>query len=666
MTLSKETAALTTQPTTGDNSHPSSIFQSLATRAGPTSVRVRVAFLARVSTDDKQDPTLSLPRQYANCDAALPDGWEITVLFWDIESGRTELDHRGRGNAHERIAVPLQRDGGLVDLLAEAEHPGRRFDVVMCESIDRIARRTHIGTHIEHQLERAGVRLYAADEPIDLRGKRSTGLLTRRVKQGVAEWYVTDMLERSWDGFKVHIGQGWNIGKPPYGYAAERVDHPVPAKAAEGLTKTRLVPDPVCAQVVEFIYRLRVVERLGYDAIARRLNTNRDRYPVPEPTSQRRRRGTWSGSAVRDILTNPKYTGYMVWNRRATKSGGRVNPPSAWVWSEQPTHEPLVSRDTFEAAARVAQIRRGSRTEAGPNSAHRHTRHGYLLRSYVRCGGCEQRMFGKTRHGRAYYTCYPAANNADRLDSYPPEHPKAIYVREDAIIEALDHVVATRVFGPDRAALIRQALASEPSRHRADDDARTKVLGDQITDLARRQDRLIAELETTDPADRTFRDRLRHRFDALESERADKAAQIQTLERKRETMPAQDTDLLDALPLIQDLNITDAPEAIQRRLYGALQLDIRIDRTDDGDHARIRLALNDDTVTMLQAVTGEEPDTSAHRTGSPPGAPLMSRRKKALDQQNAGQGLLSRVRLAMRSEPEFGHRSQRLCRTAVN
>jgi site-specific DNA recombinase len=28
----------------------------------------------------------------------------------------------------------------------------------------------------------------------------------------------------------------------------------------------------------------------------------------------------------------------MVWNRRATKKGGKVNPPSAWVWSPAPTH----------------------------------------------------------------------------------------------------------------------------------------------------------------------------------------------------------------------------------------------------------------------------------------------------------------------------------------
>lgn len=50
----------------------------------------------------------------------------------------------------------------------------------------------------------------------------------------------------------------------------------------------------------------------------------------------------WSRYSVREILLNPKYTGYMVWNRRATK-GGKVNPPELWVWSAEPTHEPIVA-----------------------------------------------------------------------------------------------------------------------------------------------------------------------------------------------------------------------------------------------------------------------------------------------------------------------------------
>jgi hypothetical protein len=51
----------------------------------------------------------------------------------------------------------------------------------------------------------------------------------------------------------------------------------------------------------------------------------------------RPRCGHASLNAVREILINPKYTGYMVWNRRATKTGsGKHNPPSEWVWHSQP------------------------------------------------------------------------------------------------------------------------------------------------------------------------------------------------------------------------------------------------------------------------------------------------------------------------------------------
>ncbi|MFI1956069.1 hypothetical protein ACH437_30240 [Streptomyces xinghaiensis] len=79
-----------------------------------------MAWLGRTSDEDAQDPTLSLPRQLRNARAALPPGWVIVAHFYDIESGRKELDQRGRGTAHERFAVPVPRDGGIADLLQEA------------------------------------------------------------------------------------------------------------------------------------------------------------------------------------------------------------------------------------------------------------------------------------------------------------------------------------------------------------------------------------------------------------------------------------------------------------------------------------------------------------------------------------------------------------------
>ena len=460
--------------------------------ATPRTTRLLVAFLGRTSTDDQQDPTLSIPRQAASCRAALPAGSVIVAHFYDIESGRKDLAGRGRSSAHERFDIPVARDGGIADLLAEVVRPDRRFDAVICESIDRVARRTYYGTQFEHQLEGAGVALFAADEPIVTSGKRSTAILTRRVKQSVAEWYVLEMLEKSWDGFCEHTRQGWNVGVPPYGYQAERVAHPVPARRAEGRTKTRLLPEPVRGPVVTSIFAWRVAERLGYAAIAERLNADLDRYPVPTSLAPGRQRADWARSTVRAILTNPKYTGYMVWNRRASKRGGKVNKAEDLVWSPVPTHEPLVTREMFDGAAAVAQPRQGSRNEPGAN-AHPQTKRSYLLRSFVICELCGRRMFGKTKKDHAYYSCQPGLNLGSAAERYCPEHPPTVWVREDALLDGVASFFAAHLRSPPR-----RAARGRPRRRRP--TSRHGVGGEAESAAARaRRDRPTAGPPHLDP-----------------------------------------------------------------------------------------------------------------------------------------------------------------------
>jgi len=62
---------------------------------------------------------------------------------------------------------------------------------------------------------------------------------------------------KSWKGLKEHSLAGWNIGPASYGYLSDRVPHPVPFKAAQGRTKTRLALDPDRAAVVAAIYAWR-------------------------------------------------------------------------------------------------------------------------------------------------------------------------------------------------------------------------------------------------------------------------------------------------------------------------------------------------------------------------------------------------------------------------
>jgi len=348
---------------------------------------------------------------------------------------------------------------------------------------------------IEHRLQVAGVALWASDEgvraPISRRPRSScrgrsaragsglagivdpTNILTRRVKQGVAEWYALDMIKRARDGFETHTDMGFNVGKAPYGYRPLQIrlsGGPAPDAVQDGpahgddrpsagdetdpaglhglgtighgghrgkgrvdpRVKTRLVRDPTEADTVRRIFAFRVGERLGYQAIADRLNADLALNPPPTPPDPARAAGRWTTGSVREVLCQPKYTGYMVWNRRAVKTrGGSPNPVEEWVWSSRPTHDVVVDLDTFVAAQNVGPRRERSRTAAGPNP-HPHTKRSYLLRSHLFCALCGRRMFGKTRRGHAYYACTPKKGQ-----EIPDGHPASLWVNEGALVGGL-------------------------------------------------------------------------------------------------------------------------------------------------------------------------------------------------------------------------------------
>jgi site-specific DNA recombinase len=246
---------------------------------------MRVAFYGRVSTDDSQDPSLSIPRQLGKCDQVLePIGEKVTVTFWDVESGRKALGERGKGKQDWTGKISVPRSGGLPELLACAERG--EIDAVIVESIDRLSRMTADGTRIERDLEKRGIALLAADEPLN---SSATAILTRRVKQGVAEWYVGDLMERSRAGMEESVRQGWHTGGPaPYGYALEPHEHPNPKKAREGRKKHRLILDPVAAPIVAMVFSDYVEHGMGLGLICEKLNRDLDRYPAAEAQSQGR------------------------------------------------------------------------------------------------------------------------------------------------------------------------------------------------------------------------------------------------------------------------------------------------------------------------------------------------------------------------------------------
>jgi len=176
---------------------------------------------------------------------------------------------------------------------------------------------------------------------------------------------------------------------------------------------------------------------------------NRDGVPSPsghDPARNRHRaaaKGAWGKSAIRAILTNPRYTGRQVWNRQRRdeelldvddvaagyQSRMRWNDRADWVWSTEQMHEALVSADLFARAAEQRSI--GEHRQAVVKPRRTHT---YCLSSLVHCGVCGRRMSGSWNHDQAHYRCGFPLEYAGATG----KHPRWVYLKEADVTPALD------------------------------------------------------------------------------------------------------------------------------------------------------------------------------------------------------------------------------------
>jgi hypothetical protein len=406
----------------------------------------------------------------------------------------------------------------MADLLTEAKAPLPRFTAVICEDIERSAPDTFNALKLEKKLAREGIPLFATDEPASIEGINATTVLVRRVKQGVAEWFRLQLKEKAWKGLQEHSLAGWNIGSPPYGYLADRVPHPAPAKAAQGRTKSRLILDPARSLAVEKIFQWRTVLHLSIRAITDRLNAGPAAYPAPAGTAG------WTKTAVTKILANPKYTGHMVYGRTRNCNGTkRPVPQDQWSWTPEPVHPAVIDRATWDTAQKTGAQRGNIRDPETPTAR---TGRRYILRSRVRHRDCQRRMCGTWRSSPAgtvyiYYRCPHDPANPRHAATHPDHGP--VSVREDALMDAITQFFSQYVFGHDRARMLAAQLPATTAGH-AQARARTeKHLRAELARISTAERGLISELEHLGPDDtpavQAYRQRIRARNAELYDER---------------------------------------------------------------------------------------------------------------------------------------------------
>ncbi len=337
-------------------------------------------------------------------------------------------------------------------------------------------------------------------------------------------------------------------GKPVYGYRM----HPT--------EKNRIVVDPPAAEHVRRIFAM-ALSGMGCREIAAALNAGGVASPAVYAGLPGRGRGLWTGGRVADLLRNQTYTGAMVQgrSRRVSYKSKKClrQPRERWAVVEG-THEAIVDRETFDAAARLLDSRRRTRRRT----------YDFLLKGLIVCRECGRPLGVVNRKNGAgedvlYFVCrtYQRETGEKRCTSHT--------VKVDAITAAVLAAVG-EVCGP--------YLTPEALRPAAEDVIRQRARKEDAPEtLAARRDALTAQLDRVyldrlggllPEADfdrlyrrlREERDALARRLDAREEPREggeDRAGELarrfaaQALER-REVLAA----LIDRVELGEDRRVT--------------------------------------------------------------------------------------------------------------
>jgi site-specific DNA recombinase len=345
---------------------------------------------------------------------------------------------------------------GLKNLIAGAVE--RRFDVVIVESFDRVARSQSELPQIWEMLRFCGCELVAVDD-----GRASE--ISIGVRGLVGALYLTDLASKTRRGLAGKLAQGQRAGGLPYGY------RPIVGRPGEHEI------DRDQAAVVLRIFRDYAGGHTCRD-IAAALN----REGIKPFRGRAWNASTIHGSAKRasGMICNEVYRGVIVWNRvgkiRNPQTGRkvpRVNPRSEWQRIEAP-HLRVVPEELWqETAARLAKARNANCGWKGVPPRR-------ILSGLLRCGSCGSSMVSAgSQRGRPMARCSRSIESGDctnrrqcRLDLI--EEAVLGGLREElknpAVIEA-----ARRGFSEEWARLSKERSRESAAAERKLQDARREA-----------------------------------------------------------------------------------------------------------------------------------------------------------------------------------------------
>ncbi len=314
----------------------------------PEAKRFRAAQYVRMSTDQQQYST----QNQADKIAEYAQQRNIDIVRTYADEGKSGLSIGGRAS--------------LQKLITDVETGVADFSIVLVYDVSRWGRFQDADEAAFHEyvLKRKGIQVTYVAEQFENDGS-PVSTIVKGVKRAMAGEYSRELSTKVFIGqcrlIELGFRQGGHAG---YGYRRIMIDQMGEFKGElkrgerKCISTYRVVLVPGPAEEVELVnnmYRWLVDDKLTVPEIVRRLNGMQ---VSPEPGLP------WTFGRVRQILTNEKYIGNNLYNRRSYKlKTSRIsNPPEMWIRKEA-AFPGIVPKEMFVAASALVKIYRSSSEE---------------------------------------------------------------------------------------------------------------------------------------------------------------------------------------------------------------------------------------------------------------------------------------------------------------
>lgn len=250
-----------------------------------------------------------------------------------------------------KSGVLLKDRSGLQQLLAEVAGGTARFKSVLVCDVSRWGRfqNPDESAHYEFLCRQAGIRVHYCNEEFTNDDAISNSIL-KALKRSRAAEYSRELSVKCFTGQKHLAELGFRVGaQSGFGLRRMATSQDRQSKYILGAgeykrlatDRVTLVPGPQWeVECVRKIYDMALRHRRGPSSIARQLNVEGIRFRDGHP---------WRYWNVEEVLTNPKYAGYLVWNRTSGKLGSRPIAQSRGDWVViAGAFEPLIEPSIFE------------------------------------------------------------------------------------------------------------------------------------------------------------------------------------------------------------------------------------------------------------------------------------------------------------------------------